>query len=162
MPVLGRTALVVLAGGVALGAMLGAAANPVMKMPPERPWQGALQAPATDTGYLSAGYVAVEASPHELSPYRDSYAPTWALEELTDWEPEYPAWTYSELVDEPRSDAWAAEDASIAAQQVVKVAEAAAPPEMTPQPVTPPDVVSAPSATPAPYQRHASHLDDIY
>jgi hypothetical protein len=45
MPVLGKLALAVVAGGVALGTMLGAAANPVMKHAPEEPWRGMLQAP---------------------------------------------------------------------------------------------------------------------
>ena len=97
MPVLGKVALAVVAGGVALGTLLGAAANPVMKKPPEQPWQAAMQAPVVaDPGYR----IMVEAPPEDLSPYQDSYAPTWAREELADWEPDYPAWTYSELVDE--------------------------------------------------------------
>ncbi len=84
--------LAIATGGIALGAVLGAAANPKMKLPPEQPWHGTLQAPAvSDTGYQLAG-----AGPIDLSPYRESYAPTWASEELVDWEPEYPAWTYSD------------------------------------------------------------------
>ena len=52
MLVSGKVALAIVTGGIALGAMLGAAANPVMKRPPEQPWQGALQAPvAADPGY---------------------------------------------------------------------------------------------------------------
>ncbi len=110
MPVLGKMALGVLAGGVALGTMLGAAANPVMKQAPEQPWRNAFQAPVA-TG---AAYILIEAGPEDLSPYKDSYAPTWAREELTDQEPDYPEWTYSELAydsledplatDEPRAD----------------------------------------------------------
>ena len=106
MPVLGKVALAVVAGGVALGTLLGAAANPVMKRPRERPWQAALQAPVVaDPGYR----IMVEAPPEDLSPYQDSYAPTWAREELADWEPDYPAWTYSELADEAPTAPSAAE-----------------------------------------------------
>ena len=115
MRVPARLGLAVAAAGIGLGTMLGAAANPVMKMPAEQPWQGALQAPVlADAGYS----IQVEAPPQDLSPYQDSYAPTWAREELTDWEPEYPAWTYSEFADEPLGNTLAAEDASIDAQQV--------------------------------------------
>lgn len=97
MRVPARLGLAVAAAGIGLGTMLGAAANPVMKMPAEQPWQGALRAPVTaDPGYR----IMIEAPPEDLSPYHDSYAPTWAHEELADWEPDYPAWTYSELVDE--------------------------------------------------------------
>ena len=38
-----------------------------------------------------------EAGPEDLSPYRDSYAPAWANEELASWEPAYPAWSYSDF-----------------------------------------------------------------
>ena len=160
MPVLGKIALGVVAGGVALGTMLGAAANPVMKMPAEQPWQGALQAPVlADAGYS----VQFEAPPQDLSPYQDSYAPTWAREELTDWEPEYPAWTYGEFVDEPLEDTFAVEDASIDAQQVANAAEAAASPRISPEPVMPADLPSAvqPDAS-ASHPRMATHLADLY
>src|SRR6478736_7091139 len=98
MPFPGKMALaVVVGGGVALGTMLGAAANPVMKMKgerPEWPWQGAYRATVSaDVGYP----IMIEAPPQDLSPYQDSYAPTWAREEVANWEPEYPAWTYSDL-----------------------------------------------------------------
>jgi hypothetical protein len=45
MPVLGKMALAVVAGGIALGTMLGAAANPVMKKPVAESQLAALQAP---------------------------------------------------------------------------------------------------------------------
>jgi hypothetical protein len=162
MPVLGKIALAVVGCGVALGTMLGAAANPVMKMAAERPWQGAFDSQVTpDPGYLSAGYIAIEAPPQDLSPYQDSYAPTWAREELTNWEPEYPAWTYGDLVDERLADTSAAEEASIDAQQVASAAEEAAAPHISPEPVEPADLASGPSK-PASYARQASHLADIY
>jgi hypothetical protein len=99
MPLPGKMALTlaVVAGGIALGTVLGTAANPTMKMRAERPWQGALEAPvAADPGYR----LTIEAPPEDLSPYQDSYAPTWAHEELANWEPDYPAWSYSDLADE--------------------------------------------------------------
>jgi hypothetical protein len=159
MRLLGRIALGVVAGGIALGAMLGAAANPVMKRAPEEPWRGALQAPVTS----DAGYLVIAAPPQDLSPYRDSYAPTWAREEFTNWEPEYPAWTYSDLGDEQLAAASEAEEASIDAQQVATAAEAAASPEIAPEPVVPADLaLQAPPAGAAPHPRVASHLDDLY
>lgn len=162
MPVLGKLALAVVAGGVALGTMLGAAANPVMKMPPEKPWQGALQAPVA----ADAGYLMIEAPPQDLSPYRDSYAPTWAQDELADWEPEYPDWTYSELIDEPYADPAAAEDAALDAQQVVLAVEAAATPppaaSTAPEPNAPDPATQVPPATSAAHPRLAARLDDVY
>lgn len=163
MPVLGKVALVVMAGGVALGTMLGAAANPVMKRAPEEPWRGMLQAPvAADPGYR----IMVEAPPQDLNPYHDSYAPTWAREELVDWEPEYPAWTYSDLVEEYPADSASAEEAALDAQQVAIAAEAAAAPQaaprIIPEPVAPIDLASSASSASAAHPRTASHLDDIY
>jgi hypothetical protein len=126
--------LAIVTGGIALGAILGAAANPKMKMP-EQPWQGALLAPvAADPGYR----IMVEAPPEDLSPYQDSYAPTWAHEELTDWEPDYPAWSYSELVDEPSVEPPATEEAQEASAQSTAVAGATAePPVAIVQPAEP-------------------------
>ena len=160
MRVIGKLALAVVAGGVALGTMLGAAANPVMKMKgerPEWPWQGAMQTPA----YADPGYgIMIEAPPQDLSPYQDSYAPTWAHEEVANWEPEYPAWTYADLVSEQPADASPAEEASIDAQQIVTAAEAAAAPEASPEPAAPAEPTQQPAPTAHP--RLAAHLDDIY
>ena len=157
MPVLGKVALAVVAGGVALGTMLGAAANPVMKMAPGQPWQGALQAPiAADPGYLL-----VEAPPEDLSPYQDSYAPTWAREEMADWEPDYPAWTYSDLDAEPYVDAALANEPRLEEQPVMPTAEAIASPEAAPGPAVPADVAPQP-AGPASHPRLAAHLAEIY
>jgi hypothetical protein len=90
-----KLALGIVTGGIALGAMLGAAADPEPKRPPAPPWRTAAQEP-----YLAdAGYQLAEAPPQDLSPYRDSYAPSWADEELADREPDYPAWTYSDVAD---------------------------------------------------------------
>jgi hypothetical protein len=108
MPILGKLALVVTTGGIALGAMLGAAADPKMKQPPEEPWRGALQAPYdADAGHQLAG-----TGSEPPLPYRDSYAPSWADEELTDWEPDYPAWTYGDLFDQTVAEPEAVEDSS--------------------------------------------------
>lgn len=123
MPVLGKIALTVVTGGIALGALLGAAADPEMKRPPEQPWRGALQAPSTD----DAAYRLVEAVPADVSPYRDSYAPSWADEELVDWEPAYPAWTYSDFGDETFAELAAADEPEAAEQPLEP--EPAAPPE---------------------------------
>lgn len=163
MPVLGKIAFAVVAGGITLGAMLGAAADPVMKQAPEHPSHGAPQSPVgAGAGYLTPGYIAVEAPPQDLSPYPDSYAPTWANEELSGWEPEYPAWTYSDLVAERLAETSAAQEASIDAQQVASAAEAATSPRISPEPVAPADLASQSPANPVPYSRRASHLDDLY
>ncbi len=161
MPVPGKAAFAVVAGGVALGTMLGAAANPVMKQPPEQPWRGGLQAPVSaDPGYR----IMIEAPPEDLSPYQDSYAPTWAREELTDWEPDYPAWTYSDIVDEDYAEPSEAQQAASDAQQVAAAAQAAAAPQVGPGQVAPPaDPASqAAPADPASYPRIAANLDDLY
>ena len=95
----GPLLLAIVTGGVGLGAVLGAAADPEPKQAPAPPWRTALQA----TGFVDAGYQFAEAPPEDLSPYRDSYAPSWGDEEVADWEPEYPAWTYSDLPQEAES-----------------------------------------------------------
>jgi hypothetical protein len=149
--------LAVVASGIALGAVLGAAANPVMKRAPEQPWQGALQAPVTvDSGY----HLMVEAPPQDLSPYHDSYAPTWAREELAVAEPEYPAWTYSEFADEPYAPL--ANEPRIDAQRVIAT-EAALSSEPSLEPVAPAGVASEQQpAGSAPDDPRLAHLDDIY
>ena len=93
-----KLALGIVTGGIALGAMLGAAADPEPKRPPAPPWRAAQAA-----YYADAGYQLAEAPPQDLGRYRDSYAPSWADEEVADWEPEYPAWTYSDLPQEAES-----------------------------------------------------------
>ena len=95
----GKLALAIVTGGIALGAMLGAAVDPEMKHAPEPPRQAALQDPAAaDTSYQ---LVDVDFADPAAGWYRDRYAPEWASEELGDWEPRYPAWTYSDVSDEP-------------------------------------------------------------
>ena len=122
-------ALGVLAGGIALGMLLGTAANPEMKDPPPQPWQAAAYQPAEpEVQYALFG----TASP-EIAPYRDSYAPTWARGELADWEPEYPEWTYSEFADLP-----SAEPAAVAEQPVPEPQAVAASPAAPAQPDAPP------------------------
>jgi len=85
-------ALAIVTGGIGLGALLGAAAHPVPKRAPEAAGRAMFVAPAEDTSARLT-----EAPPPDLTPYRDSYAPSWAHEELANWEPDYPAWTYSDL-----------------------------------------------------------------
>jgi hypothetical protein len=95
----GKLALATVTGGIALGAVLGLAANPVPTHAPEAPRQAALQDPgAADTSYQLADTGFVEPAPGWGA---DSYAPSWASEELRDWEPGYPAWTYTDFSDEP-------------------------------------------------------------
>jgi hypothetical protein len=158
MPVLGRVALAaaVVVGGVALGAMLGTVADPAMKMA-ERPWHDPLQTPvAADVGYL-----AVEAPPRNFGPYQDSYAPAWADEEMTDLEPDYPAWTYTEPADAGFADAAPAEEAPIE-QRPAATPEVALASEKS-EPVVPADLAPGPPpAGAASYRRVAAHLGDIY
>ena len=125
--------LAIVAGGIGLGAVLGAAADPEPKRAPDPPWRGALHQPvAPDSGYAFAGY----APPEDLSPYRDSYAPSWADEELTEWEPAYPEWSYSD----PPADH----------QPGAAEADEPAPPE------------SPPTDSPAPEPRVAGSLGALY
>ena len=133
MRVPGMMALAVVAGGIALGAMLGAAANPEMKMAPAAPWQDAIQVRPDGPAYQF-----VEAGPEDLSPYRDSYAPTWADEEVVDWEPAYPAWTYTDYtVETPR---WPADEQPAPVEDAEPAAS-----ESPPQPVEPEALPPEPS-----------------
>ena len=117
----GKLALAIATGGIALGVVLGAAVNPEMKHAPEPLRQAALQDPATtDTSYQLAEFGSAETAP---SWARDSYPPAWASEEITNWEPRYPAWTYSDLSDEP---AQTSQDAQPEAPQPPEPAESAA------------------------------------
>jgi hypothetical protein len=131
MHVLGKLALGVVAGGLGLGTILGAAANPVMKQPPEQPWRDALLAPVV----AEADYVIIEAGPEDLSPYPDRYAPTWAREELAYAEPDYPAWSYSEPVDAGDGALSVTKDSQADGQPVLSAPEPVAAPEPAPQPV---------------------------
>jgi len=92
----GKLVLAIVTGGVALGVVLGAAVHPEMKHAPEPPRQAALQEP-TDTSYQLAEFGSPDTAPTWA---HDSYPPAWASEEVTNWEPRYPAWTYSDFSDE--------------------------------------------------------------
>jgi hypothetical protein len=92
----GALALAILTGGITLGAVLGAAADPEPMRAPDPPWRAEWQPPVADDARDRFALASLEPSP-----YRDSYAPTWAHEELTDWEPDYPEWTDSDFADEP-------------------------------------------------------------
>lgn len=128
--------LAVVMGGIALGAVLGVAANPRMKTAPEQPWHGALEAPAAaDAGYQLAGTPAP-------SPYRESYAPSWADEALVDRQPDYPAWTYSDLSGDYAGYPDSALDQQPTAlpadeQALAPQPETTEPPETSPQPSEP-------------------------
>lgn len=127
---LARSAIVlaVVTGGIALGAILGKAADPEMKQSPEEAWRSALRAPAP----ADVGYQLVDA--RDLNPY-ESHAPSWADEELTNWEPDYPAWTYSDFAGEFGEDL-----AALQTEEQQPVApETVAPPADTLQPDLPPE-----------------------
>jgi len=138
-------AVAVLSGGIALGAILGLAANPVMKMAPEQHRQGALQLPAVaDPGFVEAGVT-------DVSPYPDSYAPSWANEEFADWEPRYPAWTYSDF----------ASDSAGEQTQVPAAEPQVADDDPTPPPSAAPARTGEPE-TLAPEPRLAGNLAALY
>jgi hypothetical protein len=87
-------AFAVAVGGVALGTVLGAAANPTMKNGPE-PARPAKPAPA---------YAFEGVSAYDLAPYAGRHAPPFPDEAITDWAPDYPAWTYSDFGDDLGGD----------------------------------------------------------
>jgi len=140
MLTIGKMALTIATGGILLGALLGEAADPVMKRAPEPSWGHVLRGPETDTPNEAEAFLA------EFDPFMgpDSYAPTWADEAAVDWEPHYPSWTYSDFsVDmefseefsdiaeggqpEPTVEPLASEDLPSPEPQVVPPASAAAP-----------------------------------
>ena len=136
----GKMALMLLAGGPLLGALLAAAANPVMKAPPEQPWRAGLQAP-----YDAEPAYPAEAAQLGWQDYPDSYAPPWLGEEITDWEPDYPAWAYSEFSEIPTPQA----------------AEQAPPPVIEVPPLTPLNDAQ-PAAEAAPVSAPPDGLAPIY
>jgi len=93
MLTIGKMVLTIATGGILLGALLGKAADPVMKRAPEPSWAHTLRAPDADTPNEAESVLA------DFDPFigPDSYAPTWANEVVTDWEPHYPSWTYSDF-----------------------------------------------------------------
>ena len=88
----GLLALAIVTGGVGLGALLGSAADPDPKRPPEPAWRGTVPVAYDSTTPAAAPTYALG---YPAAP-RDSYPPAWAHEEITDWEPDYPAWIYSD------------------------------------------------------------------
>lgn len=134
----GFVVLAVVGGGVTLGAVLGAAAQPVMRNLPDAAASMAV-APMVVTG---SSYQFVEAGPEDLSPYSDSYAPAYASGAIENWDPEYPAWTYSDFGED------AVEPALDEAQVVLES-----------EPVELPEVAVAP---PPPQQRIADSLGPLY
>ncbi len=92
----GKWILAVVLGGIGLGAVLGLAADPEMKRTPDPSWRPP-QPRALADSREAVDYALVPAP----APYRDSYAPSWADEALTDWEPDYPEWTYSDYGADP-------------------------------------------------------------
>jgi hypothetical protein len=133
----GILVVAVVVGGVALGGVLGAAANPVMRNLPD----AGERATVGQVIVTGSAYQLVEAGPEDLSPYPDGYAPAYASGAIESWEPEYPAWTYSDF----------GEDAAEPA-----IAEA---PVLEPEPLEPAEVATAP---PPAQQRHADTLGPLY
>jgi hypothetical protein len=88
----GKIGLVVVGGGLALGVLLSAYANPVMTRAPEPDWQ-LTGRPAIEPGPVQH-FVSL---PEDLSPH-GGYRPDLDYEaEITDWAPPYPRWTYADL-----------------------------------------------------------------
>ena len=112
--------LAIVTGGVGLGGVLGLAADPEPKPSPDPPWKGVVQA----SHEIDPGYRPVDPR-IDPDPYPDSYAPSWADEDLAEWEPEYPAWSYSALTDQPSSSAEDDEPAEAGQAAAEAAAEAA-------------------------------------
>ena len=89
-------ALGVVAGGLLLGSMLGTAADPKMKNAPER------ARPAAPDAEPARGWA--ESAAFEFDAYPDRYPPAYPDEAITDWAPDYPAWTYSDFDSDSGSD----------------------------------------------------------
>ena len=89
-------ALGVVAGGLLLGSMLGTAADPKMKNAPER------ARPAAPDAEPARGWA--ESAAFEFDAYPDRYPPAFPDEAITDWAPDYPAWTYSDFGSDFGSD----------------------------------------------------------
>ena len=89
-------ALGVVLGGLLLGSVIGSAADPELKTPAERASPAARGSePASDPS---------ENLMVEFAPYPDRYPPPFADEVITDWTPDYPAWTYSDFDSDSGSD----------------------------------------------------------
>jgi|SRR5690606_41111118 len=89
-------ALGVVLGGLLLGSVIGSAADPKLKTPAERASPAArVSEPASDPS---------ENLMVEFAPYPDRYPPPFADEVITDWTPDYPAWTYSDFDSDSGSD----------------------------------------------------------
>lgn len=134
----GILVIAVVAGGVALGALLGAAANPQMRNLAEP--RG--RAEAGPIEIVGSAYQLVEAGPEDLSPHGDSYAPAYASGAIESWEIDYPAWTYSDF-----------------GEEAVEPIADEAPVVIEPEPLEPPETATAP---PPAQQRHADTLGPLY
>jgi hypothetical protein len=127
-------ALGIVAGGIALGALLGAAADPKMKNLPVDRWT-----PPTASAEPAPTLHGV--SVHEIVSYPDRYAPPLPDEAITDWAPDYPTWTYSDFASD-----WD--------EETVEVLSAEPAPALRPEP--------DPPAPLPPEPRRAGGLDAIY
>ena len=134
MLTIGKLALTIVpAGGILLGAVLGEAAHPVMKQPPELPWRGAPDATvATGDPSEMAQAMLADFDP-AMGP--DSYAPAFANDELHDWEPDYPTWSYSNFSEDVSE---AVEEPVIAFEMLPLSSDEAVAPQAEPQQVDSP------------------------
>lgn len=138
MPVTGKIAAAVIIPGLALGAMLGAAANPVMKRPTEQWWQGGDRNYATqsfaDTGQPDS-WAGNGAMPDSYRPNLDYSATiTSYWEPPADWnwygedEPESVAPDEDSTTDAVPQPAEKAADDAVEVADAALAAESAAPP----------------------------------
>lgn len=144
MPYTGKISILVITAGVTLGALLGDAANPEPKQPPEQWWQAAdseaYNAPVEQTGWVdtSAGNVG----------FSDSYRPDFDYDTVVTsyWEPpkdwhwygddEYADSVPAETTAEEPAASSIAQDAADTAVEVADAAiaaQAAAPVEPAPE-----------------------------
>jgi len=91
----GKIGFAILGGGMLLGALLGAYAEPEMKRPPESARQ------LTGQPEFEAGPAHHFVSfPEDLNPY-GGYRPDLDYDaEISDWSPRYPEWTFGDLEEE--------------------------------------------------------------
>jgi hypothetical protein len=142
----GKWALTIVPAGIALGALLGDAANPEMKDPPAQWWQLA----GADEVAVAEGALLFEAGPDDLSPF-GSYRPDLDYDAEV-WAEPIPAYEMAALTDEPSAlpgslptvtYGVAAEEVADAAEAAAEEAVAAAQPEPAPTDVRKSELASA-------------------
>ena len=111
--------LTILGGGLVLGALLGAYADPEMKSAPEPTWQLSGR-PAIEPGPVQH-FVSL---PEDLSPHIGYRPDLDYAAEIDDWSPRYPSWAYSE---EPADDDYRVLEDQLAFAEEPALAEPLAP-----------------------------------